>query len=128
MTTGNWRAYVQGSSTVARVASPVSAGSNSLRINVAGAADQGSFAFQDISALAPGETFDLTARVYPSGSGLQEVSLVFDWDRVAAAPHEAKILMTSSATSFSAFGLSGAGPALPASTWSEVTLRIGVTA
>lgn len=128
VTTGNWRAYVQGTSTVARVGSPVHTGSQALRINVAGAADQGSFAFQDIAALAPGEVFEVGAMIRPSGAGLQVMGLVFDWDRVAAAPWTAMVEMSSAATSFSAFGLSGSGPALPAGTWSEVVLRVGVVA
>lgn len=128
VTTGNWRAYVKGTSTVARVTSPVHTGTYALRANVAGGTNQGSYAFQDIAALAPGEVFEVGAMVRPSGSGTQVVGLVFDWDRVAAAPWTAIVEMTSSATSFSAFGLSGSASALPAGTWSEVVLRVGVVA
>jgi hypothetical protein len=66
----------------------------------------------------------MQAQVYPV-SGTQQMRAMFDWPHTDAGAAMAMVQMSTSATTFSAFGLTGTGPALPYNEWSEVRLRVG---
>lgn len=130
VSTGNWSYYMNPSATGTtpqRVGSPVHTGSWAAQIEVNAGTNQNRYVYQDVS-IAPGDFFDLTFQVYPTGSGSQHQRIIFDWDRTGTYTSQAAVHVTPTETSFEAFGLSGSGPALTFGAWSEVTLRVAVAA
>ena len=118
--TGNWATYAESTGATAQSSAQAKAGTYSASVNAVGDV---AYVIQDVT-MTNGVSFELDVWVYPSTLGSQQASVLFGWDKVSAAPTSAKVSFTPSATSFTAFGLTGSGPALPTGQWSHVVLQV----
>lgn len=117
---GNWRPGASGS--VSRITSPSFAGDYALETTSAGTT---AYVIQDVEVTEL-DTFLFDLRVYRSSSQ-QAAQLLFDWDRSSARGGDAYVSMSSSATTFSAWGLSGTADPLPTGSWHHIELALQPT-
>ena len=122
-TTGNWMALPLGAAVVERSAAQARTGSHSGHVDINGTGMlQAGYLFQDIS-IAAGTAFEFTVHARPI-HGRQYASILFDWSRPGSAGADCSVVLAPSATTVTVFGVSLAGPGLPAGSWSQARVRV----
>lgn len=127
VTSGNWRVYDPGASTVSIVASPTHTGSGALHGNITSGNGNGCYAFQD-ATLPEGDAFELELWVYPT-SGVQDAQVLFDWSNrggtAGSAVQSLSIAWSASAVTATVLGVAlPASDPLPVGEWSKVRLVV----